>query len=184
MNMRTRPELLEPEDLLAMPDGDRYELIDGVPREKPMGAQSDEVAGLLLTQLNVFIRPRKLGRAYPSQTGFQCFPKDPKLVRMPDTSFVAAGKLPGDTSPEGYIKVAPDLAVEVISPNEMYEEVAVKVADYKSAGVRLIWVVSPKSRTVLIRRADGTCGEVGEAGMLSGEDVIPGFACPVAELFV
>jgi Uma2 family endonuclease len=184
MNMRTRPELLEPEDLLAMPDGDRYELIDGMPREKPMGAQSDEVAGLLLTQLNVYIRPRKLGRAYPSQTGFQCFPKDAKLVRMPDTSFVAAGKLPGDTTPEGYIKVAPDLAVEVISPNEMYEEVAVKVADYKSAGVKLIWVISPKTKTVLIRRADGTCAEVGEAGTLSGEDVIPGFACPVAELFV
>lgn len=182
--MSERTVLVEPEDLLAMPDGDRYELIDGIPREKPMGAQSEEIGGLLLTQINVFIRPRKLGRAYPSQTGFQCFPGDPKLVRLPDTSFVAAGRLPGDQSPEGYIKVAPDLAVEVVSPNELYEEVEAKVADYRSAGVKLIWVVSPKSRTVLIRRPDGTCAEVGEAGQLSGEDVIPGFACPVAELFV
>lgn len=184
MNVRTRPELLEPEDLLAMPDGDRYELVDGLPREKPMGAESDEIGGLLLTQFNVYIRPRKLGRAYPSQTGFQCFPTDPKLVRMPDTSFVAAGKLSGDKSPEGYIKVAPDVAVEVASPNETYEELMVKVADYKSAGVKLIWVVSPKTKTVLVRRLDGTCAELGEAGTLSGEDVIPGFVCPVAELFV
>jgi Uma2 family endonuclease len=184
MNMRVLPPQLEPEDLLKMPDGDRYELIDGIPVEKDMGAEADEVAGLLLTQFNLFIRPRKLGRAYPSQTGFQCFPGKPGQVRMPDTSFVAAGKLPGDRTPEGYIKVAPDIAVEVVSPNELYEEVEGKVADYRAAGVKLIWVVSPKTRTVLVRRLDGTCAEVGEAGELAGEDVIPGFTCKVADLFV
>src|SRR5688572_8662204 len=171
------PAVIEPEDLLQMPDGDRYELIDGRPKEKVMGAESDEIGGLLLTQFNNYIRPRKLGRAYPSQTGFQCFPGKPKLVRMPDTSFVAANRLPGDRSPEGYITVAPDLAVEVVSPNETYEEVEAKVAEYRSAGVKLIWVISPKSRTVLIRRLDGTCAEVGESGTLSGENVIPGFTC-------
>lgn len=178
------PAVVEPEDLLAMPGGDRYELIDGVPKEKPMGAKSDEIGGLLLTQFNIFIRPKKLGRAYASQTGFQCFPKKPKLVRMPDASFVAAGRLPNDTSPDDYIKVAPDIAVEVISPNETYEEVEEKVAEYRSAGVKLIWVISPGSKTVLIRRPDGTCAEVDETGTLSGEGVLPGFACPVAELFV
>jgi Uma2 family endonuclease len=103
---------------------------------------------------------------------------------MPDTAFVAAGRLPDDRSPEGYIKVAPDIAVEVISPNETYEEVEAKVAEYRSAGVKLTWVISPKSKTVLIRRLDGTCAEVNEAGTLSGEDVLPGFTCTVAELFV
>jgi Uma2 family endonuclease len=176
--------MLEPEDLLRLPDGDRYELIDGVPREKPMGAESEEIGGLLLTQFNIYIRPRKLGRAYPSQTGFQCFPSKPTMVRMPDTSFVAAGKLPDDQSPKGHIKVAPDIAVEVVSPNETYEEVEARVADYRSAGVKLIWIVSPESRTVVIRRLDGTCAEVGATGQLSGEDVLPGFVCPVAELFV
>jgi Uma2 family endonuclease len=184
MSDRPGPILLEPEDLLRLPEGDHYELVDGVPKEKQMGAESDEVAGLLLTHFNVFIRAKKLGRAYGSQTGFQCFASDPKLVRMPDTSFVAAGRLPGDKTPEGYIKIAPDLAVEVVSPNEMYEDLEAKVREYRGAGVKLIWVVSPKSRTVLIRRLDGSCAEVGEAGTLSGEDVLPGFACPVAELFV
>jgi Uma2 family endonuclease len=184
MNMPSRPELLEPEDLLAMPDGDRYELIDGVPREKPMGAESDEIAVGIAAILRQFVKAKQLGHVYGSQTGFQCFPKSTKLVRMPDTSFVATGRLPGDKTPEGYIKIAPDLAVEVISPGEMYEEVEAKVAEYRSAGVKLVWVVSPKSRTVIVRRLDGTCAEVGESGTLSGEDVIPGFTCPVAELFV
>lgn len=178
------PTVIEPEDLLRMPNGEHYELIDGRPKEKSMGAESDEIGGLLLTQLNIFIRPTKLGRAYASQTGFQCFPGKPKLVRMPDTSFVSAGRLPNDRSPEGYIKVAPDIAVEVVSPNETYEEVEEKVAEYRSAGVKLIWIISPKSKTVMIRRADGTCAEVGEAGALSGENVLPGFTCAVAELFV
>jgi len=178
------PAVLEPEDLLRMPDGDRYELIDGRPKEKVMGAKADEIGGLILTQFNNFIRPNKLGRAYPSQTGFQCFPGRPKLMRMPDASFVLAGRLPNDRSPEGYIKIAPDIVVEVVSPNDTYEEVAVRIADFKSAAVRLIWVVSPETKTVLIRRLDGTCAEVGESGSLSGEDVLPGFTCTVAELFV
>lgn len=176
--------LLEPDDLLRMPDGDHYELIDGVLTERNMGAESDEVGGLLLTQFNNFIRPRKLGRAYPSKTGFQCFPGKPKSVRFPDTSFVAAGRLPDDRSPEGYIKLAPDIAVEVVSPSDLYEYIEKKVADYRSAGVKLIWNISPATKTVLIRRLDGTCAELDEAGELSGEDVLPGFTCKVAELFV
>ncbi len=184
MNEADSHTIVEPEDLLAMPDGGRYELIDGVPKEKPMGAQSDEVAVNVAGILRQFVKANRLGHVYGSQTGFQCLPRDPKAVRMPDTSFVATGKLPGDQTPEGYIKLAPDIAVEVISPNETYEEVEAKVAEYRSAGVKLIWIVSPKSRTVLIRRVDGTCAEVSETGTLSGEDVIPGFACPVAELFV
>ena len=184
MTERSAPILVAPDDLLRVPDGDRYELVDGVPVEKPMGAESDEVGGLLLTAFNNHIRPRKLGRAYPSQTGFRCFPHKPGMVRMPDTSFVAAGRLPGDRSPEGYITVAPDVAVEVVSPHDLYEDVEAKVADYRAAGVKLIWVISPKTRTVLVRRLDGTCAELDAAGELSGEDVIPGFACKVADLFV
>jgi Uma2 family endonuclease len=79
---------------------------------------------------------------------------------------------------------APDAVAEVVTPLHTYEEVETKVAEYRSAGVKLVWIVSPKARTVMIRRLDGTCAEVTEKGTLCGEDVIPGFACPVAELFV
>jgi Uma2 family endonuclease len=183
--MSERPtQLLEPEDLLKLPDGDHYELIDGVPKEKLMGAESDRVALRLGGLLDQFCLKAECGLAFGSQTGYRCFPNAPKQVRKPDASFVAKGRLPGDKSPKGDITIVPDFVVEVVSPNDTYEEVAVRVEDYKSAKVKLIWVISPATKSVLIRRLDGTCAEVGESGTLSGEDVIPGFACPVAELFV
>ena len=184
MNMRTPPPLLEPDDLLRMPGGERYELVDGVPREKPMGAESDEVAVAVGGLLRAYVRANQLGRVYGSQTGYQCFPAKPKQVRMPDTSFVAKGRLPDEKSPKGFVKLAPDLAVEVVSPLDTYEEVQAKVTDYREAKVRLVWVVSPETRTVLVRRLDGTCAELLESDHLSGEDVLPGFACKVADLFV
>lgn len=78
----------------------------------------------------------------------------------------------------------PDLIAEVVSPNDSYEDITARVADFKAVSVKLIWVISPETRTVLVRRADGSCAELDETGTLSGEDVLPGFACPVAELFV
>lgn len=184
MNMKPTTVLMNPDDLLAMPDGDKYELVNGIPVEKSMGAESGEVTMALSIFLGAFVRQHKLGHAYDSQTGFQCFAHDPGLVRKPDISFVAKGRLPGDKSPKGHVKIAPDLAVEVVSPNDLYEEVEAKVNEYLTAGVKLVWVVSPGSKTVLVRRPDRTCAEVGEAGELSGEDVVPGFTCKVAELFV
>jgi Uma2 family endonuclease len=182
MNMKTLPPWLTPDDLLAMPGGEHYELIDGVPKEKPMGAQSDEISAAVTIALGTFVRHHRLGHVYGSQTGFRCFPNN--RVRKPDSALVAAGRLPNDRSPGGDILIAPDLAVEVVSPNDTYEEVAAKVMDYKSAQVKLIWVISPETKTVMVRRLDGTCAEVDETGMLSGEDVLPGFTCAVAELFV
>ncbi len=178
------PAVIEPEDLLRMPDGGLYELIDGRLREKPMGAESDEIASTLSMLIKTFVRQNSLGHVYGAQTGYKCFPGKPRQVRKPDLSFVAKGRLPDDKTPKGDIPIAPDLAVESVSPNDTYEEVAVKVAELKSAGVKLIWVISPETKTVLIRRVDGTCAEVGETGSLSGENVLPGFSCAVAELFV
>lgn len=184
MNMRVLPPRLQPDDLLTLPDGDHYELVDGIPQEKPMGAESDSIALRLGILLGNLVWAQNLGRLFGSQTGYQCFPAEPTRIRLPDLSFVAKGRLANDRPPKGYIKLVPDLAVEVVSPNELYEELQVKVADYKSAKVRLIWVVSPATKTVLIRRADGRCAELDDTGELSGEDVIPGFTCKVAELFV
>lgn len=184
MNIPTAPVVLDPDEFLAMPEAGRYELIDGVPKERPVGAKSDEIAGLRLTPLNAFIRPRKVGRAYPSQTGYHCFPDRPELVRFPDVSFVATDRLPDGKTPDGYFKIAPDLAVESTSPNELCEEVEEKLSDYHAAGVERVRVVNPGSKAVQVRRADGTCALVRHDGELSGEDAVPGFACKVAELFV
>ena len=131
-----------------------------------------------------FCRANKLGRVYGAATGYQCFPSHPKRVRLPDVSFVAAGRLTDNRTPKGYILIAPDFAAEVVSPKDRYERVQQKIMDYKDAKVRLIWGISPETKTVLVRRLDGTCAELDEAGELSGEDVIPGFTCKIAELFV
>jgi Uma2 family endonuclease len=184
MNMKPTVVLMTPDDLLAMPDGDKYELVNGIPVEKRMGAESGEVTIALAAVLATFVRQRRLGHVYDSQTGFQCFPSNPGLVRKPDVSFVAVGRLPGEKSPKGNVKLPPDLAIEVVSPNDLYEEVEEKVCEYRSVGVKLVWVVSPGSKTVLVRRWDGTATVIDESGELSGEDVVPGFACKVADLFV
>ncbi|AWM40838.1 hypothetical protein GobsT_06110 [Gemmata obscuriglobus] len=176
--------VLEPDDLLAMPGGDRYELIDGRLKGKETGAESDKVALRIGGLLDQFCVRTKSGIAFGSQTGFRCFPKQPKLARKPDAAVIVAGRLPDDKWPKGDIALVPDLVVEAVSTHDTYEEVAVKVTEFKSVGVKLIWVISPETRTVLVRRADGTCVELDETGTLSGENVLPGFACPVADLFI
>lgn len=183
--MSERTDLIvDPEALLALPGGERFEFVNGQLKERTMGAQSDEIASLVSRALNNHVRPKSLGRVYGAQTGYQCFPHEPARVRYPDTSYVATGRLENDNTPEGYIKLAPDLAVEVVSPNDLYEDVEEKVQDYFKAGVRLVWIVSPRSKTVLIRRLDGTCAILNHDGELSGEQVLPGFVCKVAELFL
>jgi Uma2 family endonuclease len=183
MILRVDHEPARPEDLDEIVDGGLYEFVDGQAVEKPMGAESGEVSAALMILLGTFVRQGKLGHMYDAQTGFQCFPNQPMLVRKPDVAFVSVARLPGK-SPKGNLRIAPDLAVEVISPNDLYEEVEEKVGEYRQAGVKLIWIISPEAKTVLVRRLDRTCAELDETGTLSGEDVIPGFSCPVAELFV
>jgi Uma2 family endonuclease len=115
--------------------------------------------------------------------GYQLFPTSPYTVRKPDVSFVRYGRLPGEQPPPGYAKLAPDLAAEVISPNDFYEEVDEKIEEYLRAGVRLVWVISPRNHTIRVYRLDGTSQSLREADELSGEDVLPGFRCRVADLF-
>ncbi|CAN5511773.1 hypothetical protein BH11PLA2_BH11PLA2_09000 [soil metagenome] len=177
------PRLLDPDDLLDMPDGDNYELIDGVLVEKEMGARASMIAMSLGAMLYNFVKLHRLGHVFDADAGYVCFPNHPKTVHKPDYSFVARGRFPGNSIPNGHITFAPDLAIEVISPENRYEEIDDKLALYRSAGVRLVWVVVPSTQKAYIYRANGTLDEVGPDGSLSGEDVIPGFSCRIAEIF-
>ncbi len=172
------------EDLLWMDDGDRYELVDGKLVELHMGADSSYVGGWLYYLLLGFCGSPPRGWVLPADTSYQFLPDRPNMVRKPDVSFIRLGRLPNEQLPGGHIRLAPDFVAEVVSPNDLYYEVEEKVKEYRSAGVRLVWVVVPPTRTVLVRRLDGTAAEVGEQGELDGEDVIPGFRCRVADLFV
>jgi Uma2 family endonuclease len=90
--------------------------------------------------------------------------------------------LPRGELPEGWAKIRPDLAVEVVSPNDLVEELDDKLADYEKAGIPLIWVVYLVSRTVMVYRADGSVTRLHEDDELSGEDVIPGFRCRLRDI--
>ncbi len=183
MNLLLPQPVLTADDLLAMPDGDRFELVDGKLVELPVGTQSSYIGGRILRLLASFCENPFIGWVLPADASYQPFPDRPNLVRKPDVSFIRAGRLPNETLPEGHARLAPDLAVEVVSPNDLYYEVVQKMAEYRLAGVRLVWLVAPPTRTVQIRPLDGTLAEVGEEEELSGEDVIPGFRCSVRELF-
>ena len=171
-----------PDDLLTMPEGDRYELIDGRLVERNMGGWSVHVGTRLLILIGSFDPKQKIGWLLTTDASYQCFPKN--RVRRPDLSFICLGRLPEERVPDGHIRIAPDLAVEVISPNDLDYETDRKVEDYLQAGTRLVWVVNPEVRTVLVYRGDGSIAGTREPGELDGEDVIPGFRCRVFDLFV
>jgi Uma2 family endonuclease len=173
---------LTPEDLLNMPDSKSYELVDGRLVERKMGTESSWVAGQLLERIAKFCRDQRLGWAFPSDTGYQCFPHDPSLIRKPDVSFVRYGRFPGGVLPKGWTRIPPDLAIEVLSPNDTTYELDEKLEDFKKAGVPLIWVINPNSRVVSVIRGDGSVSRLSAADELQGEDVIPGFRCAVSEI--
>jgi Uma2 family endonuclease len=171
-----------PEDLLAMADEKSYELVDGQLLERKMGGESSWVGGRFYSRLDQFCEEHDLGWALMPDAGYQCFPHQPGLIRRPDVSFIRYGRLAGGVLPQGWIKIAPDLAVEVVSPNENVYELDEKLEDYWKVGIPLIWVINPNSRIARIYRNDGSGVVLHEDDELSGEDVIPGFRCPLREI--
>jgi Uma2 family endonuclease len=183
MNKLVTKHDLTPDDLLAMPDGNNYELVDGELVERKMGWYSGWVGGRLFRFLAAFAEDNGVGWVTTADSSYQYAAGADTLVRKPDVSFVRRGQLPDEEPPEGHARLRPDLAAEVVSPKDLYYEVEKKVEEYLRAGVRLVWVINPATRKVRIHRLDGTITEVREDGELTGEDVVPGFRCPVSALF-
>jgi Uma2 family endonuclease len=170
-----------PDELHALSDGANYELVRGELVVRKTGAESSWVGGQLHLLLANHCKATGAGWVLPSDAGYQCFTDDPARVRKPDVSFVRFDRLPG--LPEGHLRLAPDLAAEVVSSAESYCEVEDKVDEYLAAGVRLVWVVNPPNRSIRVHRPDGTVTDLRQADDLTGENVLPGFRCAVAELF-
>ncbi len=175
---------VNPEDLLGLTDRPMPELIRGqlVERE-PMGQKSDAVATQLLALIWNLVREKDLGLVNGSQGSYQIFPDDPKKVRIPDVSFTRKDRLPPDGPAEGHSRVTPDLVVEVVSPNDSATDLLEKIEDFLAAGVPLIWVANPETRTVQAIRRNGSAAWLRVGDTLDGEDVLPGFRCEVAKLF-
>jgi Uma2 family endonuclease len=174
-----------PADLLTMPDGKRYELVDGQLVELNMSMWSSHVAGIIHWLLTTYCRDKRLGWTFPEGTSYQCFAAFPNMVGKPDCSFIRLNRLTiQQAQAEGHGSVVPDLVVEVISPNDIAHEVDQKVHLYLTAGVALVWVVNPEQRTVAVHRAATTGTILRENDEVSGEEVVPGFRCRVGDFFV
>lgn len=171
------------EDYLALPDHERFELVDGQLVEVNVSALSSWVGGRLHRYLDVYVDAHQLGWVWPADNLYRCFPWDPGKVRKPDVSFIRRDRITPEAMTEGVITLAPDLVAEVVSPNDLAVDVDERVKDYLDAGVPLVWVVNPVLRTIRVHRADGSLTGLTERDELSGENIVPGFACPVAALF-
>lgn len=167
-------------------DEDRkgYELIHGTWVGKPeMGLEASIVTNLLQQAITTHVLRAGLGTVAGSEGGYQLFADQPKLIRKPDVSFVAKGRLPSRMEPGGDGKLAPDFAAEVVSPNDEAVALEQKLDEYLRAGVRLVWVVYPKTRTVYVYRPDGTAARKTVTESLDGEALFPGLTVPIADLF-
>ena len=184
--MATTTRYATDEELLQAPrDGQKYERVDGEMRVSPAGFRHGAVIVRLTIRLGAFVAEHKLGHVVESSTGFRWPGRNadrPDNVRCPDLSFVAAGRLPDEREPVEFAALAPDLAVEVLSPNDRRGDVMEKVGEYLDVGTRLVWVIDPEKRTAAAYRSLTDVRVIGEADVLDGVDVVPGFACPLKDV--
>ncbi|MGB4862473.1 MAG: Uma2 family endonuclease [Tepidiformaceae bacterium] len=176
-------ELITAEEFLHMPENEGAELVDGRIVEVPMGSMSSWLGGFLFARVLNFVLENRLGWVFPQETGMSIWPDRPRHVRKPDLAFVRRGRLPGGQPPHGWLTVAPDLAVEVVSPGDEAEDLEQKLIEYREAGIPLIWVIYPGTRRAQVLGANRPRLELEPNGVLDGQDVLPGFTCSLQELF-
>jgi Uma2 family endonuclease len=168
-------------DEIATHEGRLFELIDGILVEKAMGTFESLVAGVILTEISIYLRSNDLGLAFPGDGPFRILPK---VVKIPDVSFVSWQRLPtGMTSRPGIAAVTPDLAVEVLSESNTRREMSNKLARYFTAGVRLVWHIDPVDRTAEVFTGIEERTHIDANGTLDGGDVLPGLRLSLAYLF-
>lgn len=179
-----KAKLLTADDLLRLhSEGVRGELIRGVfHKGMASGVEHGELVMNLGFIVNGFTKPRRLGRVVGSDVGVR-LERNPDTVREPDLAFVSAEKLPLGVRNTGYLEVAPDLVVEIVSPSDRVSDVAEKARMWLSYDTELVWVIHPDSRTVDVYRASAQVETLGEDEVLDGAPALPGFACSVRDVF-
>jgi Uma2 family endonuclease len=183
MPIMQQPSVTTAEQLLELDEpGFHHELVRGeLRRVTGAGKWHGAVAMRLGIRLGAFVDAGRLGMTFAAETGF-LLERNPDTVLCPDASFVRRARL-GDITGNGHFPGAPDLAVEVVSPSDTFTEVQEKAFAWLLLGARLVWVVDPIAHTVTVYRAREDVSVLGEGDELTGDDVVPGFAVPVRELF-
>jgi len=174
------------QDLWRMGEGDvRRELVNGeVIEMTPVGGTHGRVTLRFARRIADHVDRGGGGEVVVGDVGFVLpLPGDPERVRAPDVVFIGRDRLPEGRLPQGFVRGAPDLALEVLSPTDNPVETQQKVRDYLEAGSRLVWVAAPEAKTVTVYRRDGSARLVREHEALDGEDVLPGLQIPLAEVF-
>jgi Uma2 family endonuclease len=183
VRLHPTPGTATEKDVIAILDRENRpcELVEGTLVEKPMGLDESDIAGLILTALNIFVRPRKLGMVTGEAGTLRLFQG---LVRIPDVAFISWDHFPNRKRPKTSIPLlAPDLVVEVLSKSNRKAEMDRKLREYFSAGVRLVWIVDPRKRTARVYTAVDQSVLIKEGQSLDGGAVLPGFVLPLSELF-
>jgi Uma2 family endonuclease len=148
----------------------------------PASGAHGAVAGAIFAAVNAFVEQRQLGVCFPDNTGF-ALPGIENTVRSPDMAFVRGDRLPADGLSSGFVELAPDLVVEVLSPTETASDLEEKLRDYLASGTTLAWVIDPAKRVIIVRAADAPVRWLLADDLLEGGPVLPGFSIPVAGLF-
>ena len=179
--------LLTADEFLSHPAArERSELVRGVIRiMTPASWHHGIMSGNIFRALSNYVYAHQLGQCVPDGTGF-VLPGLPNTVRSPDAAFVRTERLlrTEQSGGLGFLPIAPDLAVEVLSPSETASELDEKLADYRTAGTALVWVVDPEKRRVSVIAADAPARWLREGDTIDGGSVVPGFTCPVSDLFM
>ena len=179
----TKRRITTAEELFSMPDdGYRYELVRGELRKMaPAGSEHGDISADIHISLGAYVRANRLGRTRIAEPGF-ILEREPDSVRAPDVAFVQRERIEAIGKTTRFWPEAPDLAIEVISPNDRYSEINEKVADYLAAGTRMVVVVNPRNRTVNVHTPDNTT-TLAMGDTLDGGDVVPGWQMPLADMF-
>ena len=178
----TTTDLITGEELAAMGDIGPCELIDGrIVTMTPAGDDHGGIEHAIDMEIGPFVRARKLGKMRVGEVGIY-IRRNPDRVRAADVLFISNERY-AQKSSSGFLDVAPDLIVEVVSPHDRWSAIMQKLRDYFSIGVRLVWVVNPNTRSVFAYRSLTDVREFAETDDLPGDDVLPGFAVRVSQFF-
>jgi Uma2 family endonuclease len=171
------------EELQALPDnGFDYEVVNGELVMSPKNNfQHGDICGRILRRIGAHAELHRLGVVCDSSTGFWM---NNHNCRAPDVSFISKTRRAGLKKPTTeFFKGAPDLAIEVLSPNNSRREMEERLRDFFESGAQLAWIIDPETESAEICRSMTGRRLLGPGGELDGENVLPGFRCKLSELF-
>jgi Uma2 family endonuclease len=170
------------QELQELPaDGHKRELLNGQIILSPVPASHGAICVRLILLVGGFVQKRKLGEVYDSSTGFRI---SESILLSPDVSFVSKATLKKVfRGPDKFLRGAPDLAIEVLSPSDRTQLIHKKLDLYFEHGTRLVWSVNWKLQQVHIYRPDSISAVTQLKDVLSGDEVLPGFKCRLQEIF-